>query len=867
MPKDILGFPLLDALQEPGFQASVIATYTCYFPFFEEVVLRRLLDRGCVNNVLLVDARRCAEAFASEDTRPRRAGSDYTLIPVHLQGAFHPKLIVRIGKSKGSVLVGSHNMTLAGFGLNDELTNEFRTSGQGARQGAEIVRAALDYLQRFVPSNLSELLHAFRSVRRNIPWLDGPIALPSDDRILITTTGQDPDLWTRVRTLVPKKRVKVFACGPFFDRKLGFLKKIAVDVKPDQFIIGIDPESVEINWSAVSSVPAAEFVNIAGKPLVPNRRDSVATYLHAKILWFKGSDGELLVTGSANPSTPAFLSHHDQRNAEAIVLDRRAGSAASLGIDALAKAPNVTEEDWKRIRSRQTIAAETKPPEYGALMLAVPTESGFIAEQRIGKQILLDALASDGKALGQVITSGDDDSVILAPTEIRDAARILTGARPRKSSLTLLVHRPDEVAKNVGGDRQRELRRALGALEEDPGQLDTLLKLTEKVIFDSDNVITEGNPTIRKVRSTSQEPSKSTGPESLAVDAAGRRSSRKRKALASGDILVLLDALMYRLGEGLTLRTPVPDLPANDEEHSGDGQTNNQEPLAEPPPYEVLADACRGKVGRLIRRMIKQLEHARSASARRAIVQLAAVLSVLHTLRNMEQRVEWRSKRLRLVDSNHEWEIFEEASLALTWNAQALIPRALQEGDCEPFKEMSLAIGLLGWLAWELQVDIGAAVKRKRPLDPEQDDDPWYPIQLLATVAPALATDEEAREHFFNAVTRTPRRGHDVKSWLATHISFAERMAKIVGSPDRVRKPDREPQTGDLIILRAALDPRVRVALTIAPSGDTTKISVFDDQNEDRERHILATHVNYVGCMDTEMPFTTAAMGHPGRRR
>ena len=819
-----------------------------------------------MNNVLLVDAHRCAEAFSSEDTRPRRAGSDYTLIPVHLQGAFHPKLIVRIGKSKGSVLVGSHNMTLAGFGLNDELTNEFRTSGQGARQGAEIVRAALDYLQRFVPPNLSELLHAFRSVRRNIHWLEGPTALPSNDRILMTTTGQDVDLWTRFRTLIPKKRVKVFACGPFFDSRLGFLKKIAVDVKPDQFIVGIDPESVEINWNSVTSVPTAEFVNIGGRPLVPNRRDSVATYLHAKILWFKGSDSELLVTGSANPSTPAFLSHHDQRNAEAIVLDLRAGSAASLGIDALAKAPRITEQDWKRIRSRQTITAETKSQEHGALMLAVPTESGFIAEQRIGKKTKLDALARDGKALGQVITSGDDDSIIVAAAEIRDRARILTAIQSQKRSLTILVHRPDEVAKNVGGDRQRELRHALGALEEDPGQLDTLLKLTEKVIFDSDDIITEGDRTVRKVRSSSEDPSTSAGPESLAVDAAGRRSKRRRKTLASGDILVLLDALMYRLGEGLTLRTPVPDLPANDEEHSDDAQASLQQPL-EPPPYEVLAHACRGKVGRLIRRMIKQLEHARSASAPRAIVQLAAVLSVLHTLRNMEQRVEWRSKHLRLVDSDHEWEIFEEASLALTWGAQALIPRALREGDGERFKEMSLAIGLLGWLAWELQIDIGAAVNRRRPLDPEQDDDPWYPIQLMATAAPALATDEEAIEHFCNAVTRTPRKGHDLKAWLATHICFAERMAKIVASPDRMRKPDREPRAGDLIILRTALDPRVRVALTIAPSGDTTKISVFDDQNEDRERHILATHVNYVECMDTELPLTAAAIGNLGRRR
>jgi hypothetical protein len=91
---EAIAFSLLDALSETGFQSSVIATYCCYFPFYEEVVLPRLLGRGCANNILMVDARQCAHAFANEHTRPRRAGRDYTLVPIDLDGAFHPKIIV-----------------------------------------------------------------------------------------------------------------------------------------------------------------------------------------------------------------------------------------------------------------------------------------------------------------------------------------------------------------------------------------------------------------------------------------------------------------------------------------------------------------------------------------------------------------------------------------------------------------------------------------------------------------------------------------------------------------------------------------------------------------------------------------------------
>jgi hypothetical protein len=429
---------------------------------------------------------------------------------------------------------------------------------------------------------------------------------------------------------------------------------------------------------------------------------------------------------------------------------------------------------------------------------------------------------------------------------VRDAAQVLRGVRTQKTPVTLLVHRPEEVARNVGGDRQRELRRALGALEEDPAQLDTLLKLTEKVIFDSDDVISDANPIRRKGQPASEQADKSIGPESLAVEAAGRRSGRKKKSLASGDILVLLDALMYRLGEGLPGRASA----SGQADHEGDSTEEgnaDKELITPPPPYEVLAHACRSKVGRLVRRMIKQLELARSASARRAIVQLAAVLSVVHTLRTMEQRIEWRSKHLTLVHSDHEWDLFEKATLALSWGKTALIPRALQEGDREAFKELSLALGLLAWLAWERDIDVKAAVERTTPFDPEEEDDPWYPIQLFAALAGHLSGDEEAEENLASALSRTPRKGSEAKSWLAIHLFLADRLAKVIASPEQVRKIGRAPQSGDLVILRAELDPRVRVALAVTASGNTEKITVHDEESDGGERHVLATYVSYIG--------------------
>ena len=167
--------------------------------------------------------------------------------------------------------------------------------------------------------------------------------------------------------------------------------------------------------------------------------------------------------------------------------------------------------------------------------------------------------APDGSTLRQAVTRTSDQLAIDASDIVRDGAQTLRVISPGKKPVVMLVHRPDEVARNVGGDRQRELRHALGALEEDPAQLDTLLKLTEKVIFDSDDVVSS-QPAVRRKAESPRDEAPEAGPESLAVDAAGRRAVRKKRRMASGDILVLLDALMSRLGEGLLAPRPVPKL-------------------------------------------------------------------------------------------------------------------------------------------------------------------------------------------------------------------------------------------------------------------------------------------------------------------
>jgi hypothetical protein len=837
VPDEVASTSIADHLSDAGYRSSLVATYSCYFPFYEEVVLRKLIAAGCTHNVLMIDAARCAEAFTREDLRPRRAGRDYTLIPVKAEGAFHPKIFLRFGKSKGSMFVGSHNMTIAGFGMNTEITNVFQAEGPSIRATGGPIRVAFEYLRAFVPSELPDVVEAYESLIQGIPWVEGPLGAGDPSRALLTASSLGPTLWSQVMPLIPEAVSRAFICGPFFDPDLAFVKRVLSDIAPKKLIIGVDAESLDIDPKKATTLKGVRWVNVAGLPELSRRREGSHHYLHAKLLWFAGKRGELLVTGSANPSVAAYLASRGRRNAEAVVADRRAGVAAEIGVEALMQAPPVTASEWKAIAGRRADIGPARPTTSRTVLIATPTPEGFCIQAPMPKGTILRGMRADGALLGEAAVKDPAGTLIEASIEVREEACYLE-SDCSEAPFLVIVHRTEDIARNLGGDTRKALRQALGALEEDPSQLEALLKLTEKVIFDADDVVRIGQQRLAATPTRSEV--EAQGPASLALEALGRKAARKRRSLASGDIVVLLDALLRRLGEGLPVGAPLR--PRSEEEQIGADEEEGGELAHDAPKYDALAAVCRGKVRRLVTRLEKQFEVAEETDlALRAMIQLAAVLGVVRTLRIIEQRREWREKHLELVNREDEWRLLEIAVRDALWEAKGLAMRALAESGGEWFEELSFVVGLVAWLSWEVQVNIEEANKRGGLQGVE--DDGWFPIQLLAAVGPWISGDLDALRVLTESISRTPRRGIDGDHWLSAHMEFLEGFAGVVAQPEKYGQIARSPHPGDLVVLNERIEPRVRVVLKAWRGSHGTNLRVYDPWKPSAERAFVSTHV------------------------
>ena len=117
---------LFKELKDGGYDACLMTTFSIDFPFYEDVLLRRMQSSGINHHILLVD--KGMGLAAMHERPPCKAGSHYVLAPMDCSGAFHPKLLMLLGKNKGLLAIGSHNATLSGFGQNLEITNVLRFS-------------------------------------------------------------------------------------------------------------------------------------------------------------------------------------------------------------------------------------------------------------------------------------------------------------------------------------------------------------------------------------------------------------------------------------------------------------------------------------------------------------------------------------------------------------------------------------------------------------------------------------------------------------------------------------------------------------------------------------------------------------------
>ncbi|MGD0275666.1 MAG: hypothetical protein ABSB79_06380 [Syntrophales bacterium] len=776
--------------QRAKFEASIIATYNAYLPFYEEVVLKRLASSGCQYNVLLLDNGDLTKSLMSPTAQPRLAGRAYTLVPMQAASAFHPKIALLVGKNSGRVFIGSHNVTLSGYGHNREITTQIELDKGSEDPDAPLASAVWKFLNVWLGHQSDRIpqsiITAAQKVATNFaPWLLNENIQSGDVRFV----GADPSgssLWNLVRPMLPKKAKRVIAIGPFFDRAGNFIKNMAHDLQTVDIVLGVEPDSVVL--CRQDNLPTGvRFVDASS---VGRGKDK--GYLHAKGLWVQGEDGQfVLVTGSANPSSPAWTEVPKKRNAEAVIVHLGNSAlklAEALGITSIPAMPELGKEtlellakrsaqpkmDSKNSASTYVVIAEALEKEI--LIHYQGSEMGQVKIIRCweyGKEKYFSPSNISWDNLGLHINMKIEDlnKVGFLDVELEDGRLIQA-----------FVHHPTTIARLNRTSNQRRFQEALNSLESESPDLPTLIRLAANLIFDESVTppppISKGQG--KKEKEETEPLEEPLGSLSIPIeDTKGRR--KRIKEFRGGDLAYIIDTLIYRLG--LSLRTDAEQLEiVGSSEEEQIGKEEEPSPSLDEIPKFDLIKAIQGKIRTLVNRMLKNFGKKEESGVPnyRPVEQLLAVLAVMREVRVQDKRFAQLSMGQSLVPLEYRKQLLDGSITALFGSKQRLFASFTDAMGDDPEEDVSRLLGLLLWLAYDSRMDV-RELHNFLVGNPEERRERLFNLSRLLEIAIASGRDNEAFTEAELSIWKTTPESMrvGVSKWIWYHREWSKEIFEI----------------------------------------------------------------------------------------
>jgi len=823
---------LLHELRAGGYEASLITTFNAYLPFYEEVVLRRLVNSGIRHNVLLMDAAQYG--ISSQNYPPVLAGRQYTLAPINMPGAFHPKLILLVGKKKALIAIGSHNMTLSGFGFSRELTNVIKITSSEDASAISLLRNAWQEVESWLQSSYTRLPNQVKDMVLKVetfaPWINKAPVKPTGNTIILGGIPGAADLWSQLSALIHGQVIELSVFGAFFDRRLGFIERIKSDLGPNQIYVAVDPHTVKMP-AKQNNIPGVKFVSASKLGESDEGKINSERYLHAKGIYLKTSEGQtLLATGSANPSAPAWLANETRGNVELMVVRMGAEAeeiANKLAIAAIPDLEALSSADWEKIaKSHEEEANDSETPSKRYLAVVeedrVIVDGELVSDLKLATGLLFSIGSEKPIAEKHGFETQGDQCFIRFPIKQLSNATMLRVARAGKK-LEFLLHHQAMLEEQARTGIQRQFKTALLSLETDTPNFDLLISCLDRIIFSSSAVIKTREVTKAK-RGAPQGKSDDTDPGTLAIDASEvKQRKAKQRLLSTGDFAYLLDALIYHLKiqedksmENLDRRGRSEEEQVDADDADEDSDTNNfQEEAVQ------LLRHCHRKVNSVVKRMIKQfnLYDSGKQTFEEVMIRLLGVLAVFRELRRCDKNAQWVGKGETTVPLESRKELFEAAMYSLFDGKFSLLHLEKVGEKYANSDELARLKGLLIWLAW----DCGKILAFQKPFNESREDLDKRLVNnaMLLALAQTIEQDEitilEARQSIGTLTTTE-------LEWLKALQTFATECAKFSRSRPDIY-PVKKVEPGDVAVHKTINDADLRIVASVGQHVSLVKLS------------------------------------------
>ena len=295
---------LFNSFGGAGYHTSIITSFSVDLDAYESIVLPRMREAGCNNNILIADARMLGHAMTDGARVPKFAGRRYSVVAAQSSGVFHPKIVLQLGKSSARLLVASANVTAAGLAGNLEVVGEVLADEQN-RQFVPVIRAALDYLVGLLPEVSVPKRQLDWALRRSrwllaLPPGEPVVRLNQDEVLGFLSSNSAEGIGARFVGLVGARPVKrLIVISPYWDTNLGALRELRQSFHPARTTIFIQPQTALFPvhaWKQDGMSALYDIGCVKGS----------SRFAHAKVVIAETADGDCILYGSANCTQAAL---------------------------------------------------------------------------------------------------------------------------------------------------------------------------------------------------------------------------------------------------------------------------------------------------------------------------------------------------------------------------------------------------------------------------------------------------------------------------------------------------------------------------------------------------------------------------------
>lgn len=315
---------VLDLIGKQKYQSCIITCYSFDFIFFEQRVLPKLRMSGILDVSVFVDAKMYQIQLAQLDGRYISKQS-YSIIPVELNGAFHPKILMAFGKKQGFLAIGSGNLTNSGLSSNDEVWNAFHTSDK-AGKAYELFNETYNYLNNLKAFCYGSSNEKWSWIENGAQWLNYKNKQQKDRIILgqesykLVSSFADSSILDEIINEFPNSNPKkITIISPYYNKDGILITSLSERLKPEKINVVVDKTfgTVPYQIKKTDNISFYEWQQVRENG---NKKKEIVR-LHAKIIQFEFDNKTYFLSGSSNATMEAFGSiSKNTRNAESNIL-------------------------------------------------------------------------------------------------------------------------------------------------------------------------------------------------------------------------------------------------------------------------------------------------------------------------------------------------------------------------------------------------------------------------------------------------------------------------------------------------------------------------------------------------------------------